>query len=161
MIARATLHNMRQQQNETIRSFSVRIRGQANICNFVHQCTSCSENVCYSEAILQDVLIKGIADQEIQQNILSDPNQDRSYEDILALVEAKESTRNYIAAMHGNNSESVNAVSKTNKRTKHQNAQTRPATCSYCGRKKGTAKPHHTASEEQSAQHTTKDANFV
>ena len=144
MIARATLHNMRQQQNETIRSFSARIRGQANTCNFVHQCTSCSGNVCYSEAILQDVLIKGIADQEIQQNILSDPNQDRSYEDILALVEAKESARNYIAAMHSNNSESMNAVSKTNKRTKRQNAQTRPATCSYCGRKgHGKASSHH------------------
>ena len=144
MIARATLYNMRQQQHETIRSFSARIRGQANTCNFVHQCTSCNENVCYSEAILQDVLIRGIADQEILQNILSDPNQDRSYEDILALVEAKESARNYIAAMHSNNSESVNAVSKTNKRTKCQNAQTRPATCSYYGRKgHGKASSHH------------------
>ena len=40
MIARAILHNMHQQQHETIRSFSARIRGQANTCNFMHHILS-------------------------------------------------------------------------------------------------------------------------
>lgn len=34
MVARVTLHNMRQDRDETIRSFGARIRGQAGICKF-------------------------------------------------------------------------------------------------------------------------------
>ena len=34
MVARATLHNMRQDRDEAIRSFGTRIKGQAGICKY-------------------------------------------------------------------------------------------------------------------------------
>ena len=35
MVARVNLHNMRQDRDETIRSFGARLRGQAGVCKFV------------------------------------------------------------------------------------------------------------------------------
>jgi len=35
MVARVALHNMRQERDETVRSFGARLQGQANICKFV------------------------------------------------------------------------------------------------------------------------------
>ena len=45
MIARVALHNMRQDQDEPIRAYGARLRGQANVCKFTQQCTGCEANV--------------------------------------------------------------------------------------------------------------------
>ena len=48
MVARVTLHNMKQDRGEPIRAYGARLRGQANVCRFTQQCT----NVDYTEVIL-------------------------------------------------------------------------------------------------------------
>ena len=58
MVARVHLHNMRQDRDETIRSFGARIRGQANVCRFSIACTNCEQEVNYTDAILRDVLTR-------------------------------------------------------------------------------------------------------
>ena len=55
MVARVTLHNMRQDRDETVRGFGGRFRGQASACKFVITCPGCN-NVNYTEEILRDVL---------------------------------------------------------------------------------------------------------
>ena len=84
MVARATLHNMRQDRDEAIRSFGARIQGQAGICKHTIKCQreACNANTVYTDAILRDVLARGIADQEIQLDLLGDQNQDMSLEDV-------------------------------------------------------------------------------
>ena len=72
MVARVTLHEMRQDHPEPIRSFGARIQGQATICKFILPCASCSAEVNYTDQILRDVLVRGIADHEIQLDILGD-----------------------------------------------------------------------------------------
>ena len=52
MVARVTLHNMKQDRGEPIRAFGARLRGQAGVCKFTQQCTNCQANVDYTEAIL-------------------------------------------------------------------------------------------------------------
>ncbi len=76
MVARATLHNMKQ-------AYGARLRGQA-------RCTSCEANVDYTEVILRDVLCRGLKDSEIQLDILGDKNQDMTFEQMLRFIEAKE-----------------------------------------------------------------------
>jgi len=49
MVARVALHNMRQDRDETVRSFGARLQGQANICKFVTKCKNCGTEVNYSE----------------------------------------------------------------------------------------------------------------
>ena len=56
MVARATLHNMRQDSDKTVISFGARLRGQASVCKFVMICPCCSNDVNNTEEILRDVL---------------------------------------------------------------------------------------------------------
>ena len=51
-----TLHNMRQNRDESIRNFGACLRGQAGICKFVIDCNNCNAKVNYTEAIMRDVL---------------------------------------------------------------------------------------------------------
>ena len=68
MVARVALHNMRQDRDETVRSFSARIRGQAGVCKFFLPCPDCSLTVHYTEEVLRDVVIRGLEDPEIVTN---------------------------------------------------------------------------------------------
>ena len=61
------------------------------MCKFTQQCTNCQANVDYTEAILQDVLCQGLEDSEIQLELLGVNNQDKTLEQILRFVEAKDS----------------------------------------------------------------------
>ena len=45
MVARVTLHNMHQDCEQTVRSFSARVQGQAAVCKYSMKCPSCSISV--------------------------------------------------------------------------------------------------------------------
>ena len=45
MIARVTLNNSHQDRDEPIRSFCTRLSGQANVCKYVIDCSSCDHKV--------------------------------------------------------------------------------------------------------------------
>ena len=67
MVARVSLYNMRQDRDEAIRSFGAQIKGQVGVCKYMIECARCKTagNPCdidYTEAILRDVLARGIAD---------------------------------------------------------------------------------------------------
>ena len=72
LLARVELYNMRQDAGEEIRLFGARIRGKANLCNFVLPCPAagCTQNVNYMDEILRHVLIRGISDPDIRLEIL-------------------------------------------------------------------------------------------
>ena len=90
MVARGQLHNMRQDRDETIRSFGARLRGQASVCKFLIKCPGCDADVNYTENILRDVVTRGLADSEIQLDLLGEKNQDMSLEEVFQFIEAKE-----------------------------------------------------------------------
>ena len=82
MVARVTLHNKRQDLHETVRNYGARFRGQAGICKFIIKCPGCDGNVNYTDAILRVVLTRGIADVEIQLDLLGDKKQDMTLEEV-------------------------------------------------------------------------------
>ena len=90
MVARVQLHDMRQDRDETIRSFGARLRGQAGVCKFLVTCPSCNAEVNYTDNVLHDVLTRGLADSEIQLDLLGDRNQDMGLEEVFQFIEAKE-----------------------------------------------------------------------
>ena len=49
LVARVSLHNMRQDRDETVRIFRARLRCQAGIGKFVSKCPSCFTNVNYTD----------------------------------------------------------------------------------------------------------------
>lgn len=136
-IARSALHEMRQDREEPVRAFGARLRGQASECNFVIPCTNCGHRVNFSEVYVGDALCRGLADPEIRQDLLGDTKRDRTVEETLQFVEAKEAGKRSAARLA--NPSSVEAVGSTYRRSKRQPQRaTTPPTeeqCSYCGGK--------------------------
>ena len=100
MVAWVALHDMRQDHNETIRSFGASILGQANVCQNNTACPSCSTIIDFTDCILQDVLARGITDNEIQLNLLGNAKQDMTSEEMLKFVESKESGKRSASHLH-------------------------------------------------------------
>ena len=90
MLARVVLHSMAQDCDETVRSFSDRLRVQASVCKFNIKCTGCDHDVNFTEEILLDVVSRGLYDHDIQLDLLEDYNQELTLEKVLEFVETKE-----------------------------------------------------------------------
>lgn len=56
MVARVTLDNIRQDQDEPVHLYGARLRGQAGVCKFTQQCTRRDAIVDYMGAMIRDVL---------------------------------------------------------------------------------------------------------
>ena len=79
MAARFALHNMQQDADEPIRAFGARIKGQAGVCKFGVPCPKGHTQVYYTDQVLRDVIVQGLYDHEIRQDILGDQNQDMTF----------------------------------------------------------------------------------
>ena len=134
-VARKALHGMRQGRDEPVRAFGARLRGQAAVCNFSKVCgCGCDVAVNYSEETVNDVLCLGLADPEIQKEIMSDLNQKWTLEETLGLVEAKESGRRSMAQL--STPQTIDAVDSTYKKLKRPTQRDRTPVgdvCPYCG----------------------------
>ena len=127
MVARVTLHNLREDRDETIRSFGARLRGQANICKFSIKCPGCDIYVNFTDESMRDVLAMGIADPDIQMNLLSDKREDMPLEEVFQFVEAQEAGKRSASRLL--DSHAVEAASSYMK-----NKNNRSDTCGYCGK---------------------------
>ena len=143
MVARVQLSDMKQDRDEAIRNFGARLRGQASVCKFSIACPSCSTAVNYTDNILRDVLIKGLADNEIQLDLLGDKNQDMSLEEVFQFVEAKEAgKRSAGRLLQSQGAEAVRSqYRKTRQEEVKQNAgradppKATHEPCSFCGQR--------------------------
>ena len=86
MVAKVALHKMRQDHDELIRSFSVRVRGQAGVCKYLMNCI-CSQEIRYSQHILRDVVVRGLVDSKI------DSNQNITLEEVFQFFEKKDTEK--------------------------------------------------------------------
>ena len=149
MVARVQLQNIRQDRDETVRAFCARLRGQAGVCKFTKSKTcACNQEVevDYSDDIVRDTLIRGLADEDIRLDILGQCRQDISLEETLQMVEAKESGKRS-ANILTNPTVSSNATSsymrsfsqpKFNQQKQSvlpKERETNPSVCSHCGKK--------------------------
>ena len=91
---------MRQRRDETIRSFAARVRGKADTSAFSANC-SCELKVNYTDHMIRDTLLNGIADSEIRREILGTADiLTTAINDAIALVENKEMARNAIPSVN-------------------------------------------------------------
>ena len=138
MVARASLYEMRQDHDEFIRSFGARIQGQAGVCKYTLECPSCKDDVNYTNQILRDVLIRGIADHEIQLDILGHSNQDLTLEEAFRFIEAKEAGKRSASKLISTQGMAASGVRSQYKRIAAQDLQEfkrdNKEPCSYCGK---------------------------
>lgn len=97
-------------------------------------CPSCNGKVNYTQNVLHDVLIRGLADSKIQLDLLGDKNQDMSLETVLQFVEAKEAGKRL--AGHLQQSQRLDAACSQYRCTKQDEIkdQSKPGSCNYCGK---------------------------
>ena len=131
---------MRQDRDEPIRTFGARLAGQAGVCKFTIKCRSdtCGCAVNCTEAIVRDALIRGVADPDIQLDLLSHKNQDMSLEDVLQFVEAKEAGKRSASRLLDTHttdatSDMVNATSSSYQRNKRLHVKVDQKGL-YCGK---------------------------
>ena len=135
MVARVALYEMRQDREEGIRAFGARIKGQAGICKYLMKCTSCQHQNDYTDEILKDVIIRGIADPEIQLDLLSDRNQEMTLEEVLNFIEIKESGKRSATRLLETQGVDMakSHYKKQDQETMKQKAQASNTRCTYCG----------------------------
>lgn len=137
LISRVHLRSMCQDHNEDIRHFAARVKGQANLCNYVIQCSSCNSPVSYAEEEICDQLCTGLSDSEIQKEVLARrQTQPSTTEDLIAFIEDREAGKRSQTALTSSGSVSKISAYKQSKRkppeTTPQGAGTGDI-CSYCG----------------------------
>ena len=129
MVFRLTLQNMHQDREEPVRNYAARLHGQAYICKFIVQCP-CDPpaNVSFMDQMIRNVLIRGIQDQDIQNNILGLEDQEMDLEALLRYVEVREAGRRSQVSL---SAEGAHGLSQY-KRATHTNAISRKAKCIKC-----------------------------
>ena len=66
IIARIDLHNMKQEQDESIHTYAARLKGKASQCKLSSKCSSCNSEVDYSDSTITDAISRGLYDHDIQ-----------------------------------------------------------------------------------------------
>ena len=134
LVARVELHNTQQDRNEPIRNYAALLRGQANICKFTVTCPTCAVDINYTEQVLRDIT-RGLADHEIQLDLLGDKNQNMSLDEVIQFIEAKEAGKRSAGRLQG--TQSINATHSQYRKSKQDRLKsqrsTHKDTCSYCG----------------------------
>ena len=140
MVAREQLQQMRQDRDEPVRAFSARLRGQAGVCSFTVGCT-CTAQVDYSDIMVRDALIRGLADEEIRLDILGESKQDMSLEEVLMYVETKESGKRSAGRLLGDSTTATAAVTSSYRRQEKGRLHGKPSEvhtttppCGHCGK---------------------------
>ena len=88
-------------------------------------------DVSFTDQMVRDVLIRGLNDLDIQQEVLGNENQDLDLEQTISLVEAKEAGRRSQASVIG---EGAHAISQHKKKVgKTETIQDRKARCENVG----------------------------
>ncbi len=142
MVARVELHSMVQGHDEAVRVFGARVRGQANVCKYIIKCKNCAHDVDYTDHIIQDVITQGLADKDIQLDLLGSDNQTPTLEETFKFIEKKESgKRSATRLSHNISVQAAAAKSSSYHKQKRENIksidtptlQRSKDTCTYCG----------------------------
>ncbi|XP_048576277.1 uncharacterized protein LOC125557593 [Nematostella vectensis] len=135
-VLRTELLQMRQERDESFRSFTAKVRGKAETCAYNAKC-SCSRPVDYTDHVIRDVIINGLYDNEIRREVLGiDGILEKPINQVIAVVESKEMARNALPPSHSLSAVSSFQRQKTNPPhpapSPPQADQAKEATCPGC-----------------------------
>ncbi|GFR97848.1 enzymatic polyprotein [Elysia marginata] len=139
MVARLELQQMKQDRDETARTFYARLKCQADVCQFKIKCTCGLENN-YCVNMIRDTLITGLADDDIRLKVLGPSNQEMSLDETIRFIEAKDSGKRSASRIKPPSSASVDASSTYRQAEKrrlqpHQSdSKDKVTLCGHCGK---------------------------
>ena len=124
------LHQMKQQEGETVKAFSARVKGTASNCNLTKTCsrTDCNQTNSFLEETCYHVVMSGISDIDLSEKVLTQA--------MLKNVKDLASLLNYVAAEESAKSKN-NGVHESQVgglgRPKSGHAKNKDKKCSHCG----------------------------
>ena len=151
MVSRMKLHGLHQEAGEPIRNFVARIKGQAELCRFEIACprAECQHLIRYTSEIVRDIIVRNLYDQDIQREILGQQDQRMELEQLIKLIEAKETGKRTQADILGQTAAAALSTYKRDRKNerinRHKNSNnndhnetaandsTSQAKCGYCG----------------------------
>ena len=140
VVNRVKLRTMKQDRGEPVRKFAGRVRSLAAVSSYSVKCSkeSCGQDVSYTEAVIMDQIITGLADTEIQKDVLSHTDSDTmTLETLLKFIEGKESGLASQGLLSGGGG--VSAVRPGQGQGKRN--------CRFCGEKHPWGKEHCKAAD--------------
>ncbi len=87
-----------QDRGEPIRAFAAHLRGQTEVCRFTKKCT-CDRVSNQGEERVADQLCIGLADAEIQVDLLKHPDQDMGVEETIRFIEIRAAGKRSVVTM--------------------------------------------------------------
>ena len=118
-VRRSEVLQLKQEYNEGVRSFYAKIKGKADTCAYTKSCPhGCNGQVDYTSEVIKDVLISGLADQDIRKDVLGWQDLDsRTATQTVTFVESKEMARN---ALSHDSSSSTSAINSAYRKMKQE-----------------------------------------
>ena len=134
LLNKVSFFDMSQNQDEKVKHYVARLRGQAATCNF-----SVTEGTKdYSEQMIQHQLIRGLSDQDIQEHVLAhaatDEGAKMDLDTTVRLIEAKELGKADSEVLHkSSHANKMSEYQKVKNQPKDQGGSDQP--CSFCKKK--------------------------
>ena len=146
-VHRQEFYALHQQPGTPAHQYVAQLRAKAEHCSFTVKCTNCNESISYANPMISDQLTVGLADKDIQGEILAKDGQLKTFDEKLDAVQALEDGKR---AREQLCPDTTLAVHKSTYQ-KHRNPTdadhpSEGVGCSGCGSKqhgKGTAKPRN------------------
>ena len=137
-VRRFKLLSTKQEPGQLFREFFANVPASASTCEYTipcpHACCEQKEHIDYTSRVVRDILVAGIADNDIRKDVLGHSQLDsKTDRDIVKFVEEKEMAKN---ACRETSRSDVNALSQYRKQSKDETKQklALKGKCSKCGK---------------------------
>merc|ERR1711888_562261 len=126
-----------QQPGVGIDNFLAILKGLARQCVYTVNCSSCNNATDYSEEVIIDQLVRGIADEDILDALIGDEKTDRTLQEMVQFIARKEQAKMERGTVSHENSD----VSAVNQPKSPALKPGTPTTCRNCaGKSHGPAR---------------------
>ena len=119
-VRRTKLLSTKQEVGQLFREFFANVRATASTCEYTvpcpHPCCAGKKPVDYTSMVVKDILVAGIADNDIRKDLLGDPKLDeKDDKGIVTFVEEKEMAKNACKATGRNEVSALSSYRKLSK----------------------------------------------
>merc|ERR1711888_242977 len=82
-----------QQPGVSIEHYCAQLKGLARHCEYSKLCSTCNTPTDYSEEVISDQLMRGIADEDILDSLIGDEKTDRTLQEMVKFIARKEQAK--------------------------------------------------------------------
>ena len=141
IISRVKMRAMPQDHQEEIQQFAARLQGQATLCEYLVNCPTCEEDISYAEVEIVDQLCAGIADPDIQKDVLGQVEKHPQLDELITFIAAREGGKRSQSALGSSATVSKISAYRKNKRERslpqnkvlNKSDSSAEQHCSWCG----------------------------